>query len=226
LKGLFSRLQYTRSSYTSPPTHAITRLTFPLKNGARDPYYVDTIGNVSTSRFRPARGTSDANLEISPRYPVYGGWNYTFRIGWNVDLEKVSRVSGTERVLKIPFVEGTENIQYETFVVNVILPEGARCAPLLCDAEYRDVRVFTPQPPLSEERYLHRTFLDTVGRTAVKLTFKNVVDEKRGREIIVVYVYPRFAGLRKVVVVVLGVLGLFVTRLVGGWIFEGGIGGK
>jgi oligosaccharyltransferase complex subunit alpha (ribophorin I) len=86
--------------------------------------------------------------------------------------------------------------------------------------------VFTPQPPLLEERYLHRTFLDSLGRTAIRLTFANVVDEKRGKDIIVIYEYPRFAGARKVVVVALGVLGLFVTRLVGGWIFEGGIGGK
>ena len=52
------------------------------------------------------------------------------------------------------------------------------------------------------------------------------MDEKRGKEIVVVYEYPPFAGMRKVFVVALGVLGLFVTRLVGGWIFEGGIGDK
>ena len=219
-------MHYTRSNYHNPPTHAITRLTFPLKNGARDAYYVDTIGNVSTSRFRPARGANDANLEISPRYPVYGGWNYTFRIGWNVDLEKVIRVKGTERVLKIPFVEGPENIQYETFVVNIILPEGSWYVVNQVALIIRDVRIFTPQSPLSEERYLHRTFLDTLGRTGIRLTFANVVDDRRGKEIVVIYEYPRFAGVRKVVVVALGVLGLFVTRLVGGWIFEGGIGGK
>jgi len=90
----------------------------------------------------------------------------------------------------------------------------------------RNVRVFTPQPPLWEERYLHNTFLDSLGRTAVKLHFKNVLDEKRGQEIVVIYEYPRFAGLRKVVVVAAGVLALFVARVLGGWIFEGGIGGK
>lgn len=86
--------------------------------------------------------------------------------------------------------------------------------------------MFTPQPPVSEERYLHHSFLDSLGRTAVKLEFENVVDEKRGNEIVVIYEYPRFAGLRKVIVVALGVLAVFVTRVVGGWVFEGGIGGK
>jgi oligosaccharyltransferase complex subunit alpha (ribophorin I) len=86
--------------------------------------------------------------------------------------------------------------------------------------------VFTPQPPVSEERYLHHSFLDSLGRTAVKLEFENVVDEKRGNEIVVIYEYPRLAGFRKVIVVALGVLAVFVTRVVGGWVFEGGIGGK
>jgi oligosaccharyltransferase complex subunit alpha (ribophorin I) len=86
--------------------------------------------------------------------------------------------------------------------------------------------VLTPHPALSEERFLHHTFLDTLGRTAVKLNFENVVDEKRGKEIVAIYEYPRFAGLRKVIVVAFGVLAVFVMRIVGGWIFEGGIGGK
>jgi hypothetical protein len=60
----------------------------------------------------------------------------------------------------------------------------------------------------------------------VKLGFENVVDEKRGKEVVVIYEYPRFAGLRKVIVVASGVLAIFVARVVGGWVFEGGIGGK
>jgi hypothetical protein len=129
LKDQFSRLQYSRSSYTSPPTHAITRLAIPLKNGARNPYYTDIIGNVSTSRFRPARGSTDSHLEIQPRFPIYGGWNYTFRLGWNVDLDRVQRKTNSERILKLPFLEGPENVQYGKMALNIILPEGARYPP-------------------------------------------------------------------------------------------------
>jgi Ribophorin I len=58
------------------------------------------------------------------------------------------------------------------------------------------------------------------------LRFENVVDEKRGQEIVVIYEYPMFAGLRKVIVVSLGVLTVFVVGLGGGWLLEGGIGRK
>jgi oligosaccharyltransferase complex subunit alpha (ribophorin I) len=92
--------------------------------------------------------------------------------------------------------------------------------------DFSDVKVITPQDYVSEERYLHHTFLDTLGRTAIKLTFENVVDEKRGKEIIVIYNYPSFGGLRKVVVVAVGIAAIFVARLLGGWIFEGGIVSK
>ena len=126
LKDQFSRIQHARTRYASPPTHAITGLAIPLKNGASNAYFTDIIGNVSTSRFRPARGVADAHLEIQPRYPIFGGWNYTFRLGWNVDLDKVERTSNSKRILKIPFIEGPENIQYENFDLTLILPEGSR----------------------------------------------------------------------------------------------------
>jgi len=126
LKDQFSRIKYARHSYAQPPTHAVTKLAIPLKNGARNPYYIDTIGNVSTSHFRPARGTTDSHLEIRPRYPLYGGWKFSFRLGWNVDLERVERITDSERVLKVPFLEGPDNAQYSKFIVTFILPEGSR----------------------------------------------------------------------------------------------------
>ena len=165
----------------------------------------------------------DSHLEIMPRFPVYGGWNYTFKLGWNVDLEKVERESGNERILKVPFLEGPENIQYKKFDFNIILPEGSRYSPVLSMSEMltvRNVRVYTPQPALEETRYMHHTFLDSLGRTAVKLTFENVVDEKRGKEVVIIYEYPTFAGLRKAVVVALGIFVVFATRIVGGWVLK------
>jgi Ribophorin I len=38
----------------------------------------------------------------------------------------VQRHSASERVLKIPLLEGPENIEYETVDINIILPEGSR----------------------------------------------------------------------------------------------------
>jgi oligosaccharyltransferase complex subunit alpha (ribophorin I) len=131
LKTQFSRLQFQQTSYYNPPSAALKELRFPLVAGSVDPYYTDEIGNVTTSHFRA--NVRESNLEIKPRYPLYGGWNYSFRVGWNSDLKAYVRklsnsVAPDNYVLKVPFFEGpkqNEGVEYERIVSRVILPEGA-----------------------------------------------------------------------------------------------------
>ncbi len=124
----FSRVEWASQQYYNPPTTAIKELRFPLRVGSLTPYFTDVIGNVSTSRFRSNK--REANLEIKPRYPIFGGWNYPFRVGWDADLKKFLRkLSGSDGdVLNVPFLEGpkqAEGIEYEYIELRVILPEGA-----------------------------------------------------------------------------------------------------
>lgn len=126
LKDNFSRVKWAATSYYNPPTAAIKGLTYNLKVGSIGPYYTDEIGNVSTSRFRS--NERESHLEIMPRYPVFGGWNFTFTLGWNHDLKEFVRgkPNGEDFVLKVPFLEGPkEAIVYGDVDVTVILPEGA-----------------------------------------------------------------------------------------------------
>jgi len=130
LKNHFSRVTYQQNSYYNPPTHALKEMRFPLTVGSVDPYFIDDIGNVSTSRFRS--NIREANLELKPRYPLFGGWNYSFKVGWNGDLQNYLRrlkSGGDSYVLKVPFFEGprqAEGAEYERIVTRVILPEGAK----------------------------------------------------------------------------------------------------
>lgn len=129
LEAQFSRVQWTVTSHYSPASSALKELKVPLKIGILDPYFIDDIGNVSTSRFRSNR--KEASLELKPRYPVFGGWNYKFRIGWNANLHKFLRKLkiGDTYVLRVPFLEGpkmAEGVAYEKVDLRIILPEGAR----------------------------------------------------------------------------------------------------
>jgi oligosaccharyltransferase complex subunit alpha (ribophorin I) len=128
LKNHFSRVQWQMTQYANPPTTAARELRLPLVGGAANPYFVDDIGNVSTSRFRPGR--REALLDIKPRYPLFGGWNYSFKVGWDADLKGFLRkVTGEQYALKIPFLEGprmTAGIEYDKIIFRVILPEGAK----------------------------------------------------------------------------------------------------
>ncbi|KAH8922462.1 hypothetical protein BT69DRAFT_1263373 [Atractiella rhizophila] len=97
LEGHFSRLAHQSALFlkrTTSLSHVLTSLSFVLPPSIKNPYYIDTVGNVSTSNFVPSikpainfpsmkdnKGYS--RLDIFPRYPVLGGWNYSFEIGYD-----------------------------------------------------------------------------------------------------------------------------------------------
>ncbi|EKD11925.1 uncharacterized protein L3040_009415 [Drepanopeziza brunnea f. sp. 'multigermtubi'] len=199
----FSRVAWASQAYYNPATTALRDLNFPLRVGSLTPYFTDVIGNVSTSRFRSNK--REANLLIKPRYPVFGGWNYPFRVGWDADLKKFLRKlkTGDGYVLNVPFLEGPkqpEGVEYKHVELRVILPEGAE-----------NVQYSTTVPLVSAGISLHRTFMDTTGRTSLTLTALNIVDDVRDRELIVTYDYPLLAGLRKPLVIFTSCVSLFLA---------------
>ncbi|RMZ71993.1 oligosaccharyltransferase alpha subunit [Pyrenophora seminiperda CCB06] len=210
LKNHFSRVEWQRQNYLNPPTSALKGLVFPLAPGAVDPYFTDDIGNVSTSKFRPGTGGKEALLDLKPRYPVFGTWKYSFRIGWNAALSSYLRKlpAGDTYALKVPFLEGPraqEGLSFARVNLRVILPEGAR-----------NVKFETTVPLVSNETSLHKTFMDTLGRTTLSLTAINLVDEFRDRVLVVTYDYPWSAGYRKPVVITLGMFAVFALTWAAG----------
>ena len=127
LQNQFSRVEWQMSQHFPTSSSALKELSIPLRVGSVDAYYTDDIGNVSTSRFRTT--SRESNLELKPRYPVFGGWKYSFRIGWNNNVKTFLRkTKGEGYVLKMPFLEGPkmgEGVSFEKVVVRFILPEGA-----------------------------------------------------------------------------------------------------
>lgn len=208
LSDNFSRVKWATQSYYNGPTSALKELKVPLKPGSVDPYFTDDIGNVSTSRFRPNQ-MRDALLELKPRYPVFGGWKYSFRIGWNNALSSFLRKLelGDTYALAVPFLEGPkmpEGIQYEHVHVRVILPEGAQ------NLKWELVGG-TGMPVLQSEVSIHKTFMDTLGRSSLTLTAMNVIDEARDASLVVTYDYPFLAAFRKPVSIFLGIFSVFVA---------------
>jgi len=128
LKGYFNRRDWQAMQHYKPPTSAIRELTVPLTVGSANAYFIDDIGNVSTSRFRT--NMREANLELKPRYPIFGDWKYSFKIGWDQSLKhSLRKLSSSDGyVLKVPFLEGPkqpEGVEYARVKVQVVLPEGA-----------------------------------------------------------------------------------------------------
>lgn len=129
LKNHFSRVQWQVAQYANPPSTALKELRIPLKGKSADAYFTDDIGNVSTSKFHS--GPKSAELWLKPRYPLFGQWKYSFRIGYNGDAANFLRklATGEGYVLKVPFLEGpklSEGLEYGRVDLRIILPEGAR----------------------------------------------------------------------------------------------------
>ncbi|CAM1506941.1 Fc.00g065820.m01.CDS01 [Cosmosporella sp. VM-42] len=201
----FNRVKWAQSAYFNPASSALKELRVPLQVGSVDAYFIDTIGNVSTSRFR--NNMRESLLELKPRYPIFGGWKYPFTIGWNSDAANFLRKTATGGyVLRVPFIEGpkqVEGIEYGQVDIRVLLPEGAS-----------DVKFYTSAPApaiMSTDIDVHKTYLDTVGRTAVSIKARNLVDEFRDRELIISYEVPLLATLRKPFIIFASVLAVYVT---------------
>ncbi len=75
----------------------------------------------------------------------------------------------------------------------------------------RNVQFESPVQLVANETSLHRTFMDTVGRTTLKLTAMNVVDEVREQDMIVTYDYPFAAAFTKPITIFAGVFAVFVA---------------
>ncbi|KAI0322442.1 Ribophorin I [Amylostereum chailletii] len=207
LKGHFSRLDHQgQAFYGRLAPHILPALSMHLPPGAHSTYFTDLNGNVSTSRFRPApsvpkasKGNQYSYLELRPRFPLMGGWNYTFTLGWDSPLKDSAGYDAAtgEYVVGIPVHTAIPGAVVDDATVKLILPEGAT-----------HVQVYLPFDPLSEEKSTHITYLDTTGRPAVTYKFKNLTDRHTGL-IYVKYQLPLSAHLAKPKAVALAFSTLF-----------------
>lgn len=165
LKGTFSRYEFQRFPTNN---HAvISTITQVLPEDASDVYYRDDIGNITTSHLSESdRGVL---LELSPRYPLFGGWKAQFYMGYNLPLSQYlfssAKTSGVY-VLEVPFSTTFDDAVIDDLTVRVILPEGAS-----------NIEVFPPFSVDSQSSATHFTYLDTFGRPVIVLEKKNVISE-------------------------------------------------
>lgn len=130
---------------------AITGLSISLPPNAHAAYYYDSVGNVSTSRFRPSPASAKAAgflpsqqkkhsaakplpalLELTPRYPLLGGWNFSFTVGYDLPLQDWLKVRTARRdgepkyVAAVPFLTPIKDVAVDRVRLEIRLPEGAR----------------------------------------------------------------------------------------------------
>eukprot|EP00455_Lapot_gusevi_P048105 TRINITY_DN659_c0_g2_i1.p1 TRINITY_DN659_c0_g2~~TRINITY_DN659_c0_g2_i1.p1 ORF type:complete len:463 (+),score=165.65 TRINITY_DN659_c0_g2_i1:71-1459(+) len=165
LKGSFSRFDYQRLQ-GGPISGSFRGITAHLPEAARDLYYRDEIGNISSSHVRKS-DEGGVVMEILPRFPLFGGWKTDFYYGYNLPSDQALFVDGKTGlyVLNVTFGAPFADVVVDQLTVRVILPEGAS-----------SITVVTPFEIESESRDVHYTYLDITGRTVVVLTKSNLVN--------------------------------------------------
>lgn len=198
-------------------SHVLANLVMHLPPGARDAKFVDQAGNVSTSHFRPAppspshitisphllSASRASVLDFKPRYPILGGWNYTFNIGWNARLSDGWQTSKGDRfTVKVPFMTPISDVAVDKASLKVILPEGAR-----------NVQVKLPFQ-VDEQSFSRKWyFLDTTGSPVLELA-KRKCSERHGGLITIEYTLSPLDHYRKIFVSVVLVAVLYFSTLV------------
>lgn len=123
LKGPFSRYDYQRQMN---PFGSVKSFKTVLPASARDVYYRDEIGNISTSHMKEL--DEAVELELRPRFPLFGGWKTHYMIGYNVPTyQYLWTDGGNEYSLRMPFVDHVfDNQVVDDITVKIILPEGSK----------------------------------------------------------------------------------------------------
>lgn len=200
----FSRAKYLTLGLVQNLHHAITALRIPFdktkKIEENSIYYVDKVGNVSTSQYY------DNELIIRPRFPIFGGWNYNFTIGWDYKLDQFLKQDGEEYILAATILDGIYDTTYDNVSFSIYLPEGA---------EFIDFALpfGTDEPIITHEH----SYLD-VGKGHLKVTFhfENLIDEMKNLMIILRYRYTTYSMFEKpiqaAVYIFLALMGLYVLK--------------
>ncbi len=95
-----------------------------LPSQASNIYYRDQIGNISTSDIRKTKD-GDLELDIQTRFPIFGGWQTQFYIGYSIPTELGLFVDTDGRYkLKFDFFTIFDDVWVEDMEIKVILPEG------------------------------------------------------------------------------------------------------
>ena len=163
LKGSFSRYEFQREN---SGIAAVKNFKTFLPASARDVYYRDDIGNISTSAMKVK--DDYVELDLRPRFPLFGGWKTHYVLGYNVPSYEYLYNTGDDFVLSMRLIDHVfDDMLVEEFTLKIILPEGS------------DVGKFhAPYPTKRFKDGLHFTYLDYSGRPVITVESKGELTEK------------------------------------------------
>jgi oligosaccharyltransferase complex subunit alpha (ribophorin I) len=187
---LFSRLTkpFSRYEYALAMTSdgeavlPVTGLRFQIPFKATNISFRDAIGNISTSHYA-IRETKKSPphvgiLDVSPRYPLYGGFSTSFEISYNIPLETYHSQTDSKHHLRLPIFQLFSDISLQNFEFYISFPEGSH-----------SIDPLFPFSGKSLDVSFEKSYLDLVGRLTLHFSATSLVKE-HSHDFVVSYDYP------------------------------------
>ncbi|EFJ50952.1 hypothetical protein VOLCADRAFT_103748 [Volvox carteri f. nagariensis] len=194
--GSFSRLKY--GHMYNGKANSFRDLRAVLPSSAHSMYYVDLIGNISTSNVR--KSLASTVLDFDLRYPLMGGWKVDFTIGYSVPLAGfLTSTKGGQRRLTMDLSSPLEDVFIEDMVVRVVLPEGSA-----------NIKASLPYD-MEQSFDIKYTYLDTTGRPVLVLHKQNIAAPEHAAKFSVDYDFNKVHILREPLLLVGVFFALFVA---------------
>lgn len=194
LKGSFSRYDYQREHTSGVASVKSFKTSLPA--AARDVYYRDEIGNISTSNMKVLE--DEVELDLRPRFPLFGGWKTHYVIGYNIPSYEYLYYRENNYGLRLRFLDHLfDDMVVDELMVKIILPEGSR-----------DMQLEAPYPVKRLEDTLVFTYLDTKGRPVIT-AYKMNLCEGHIQDFTLYYTFPRIVMMTEPLLLVLAFLLLF-----------------
>lgn len=162
----FSRVDYGHSFYRSGTVHPLQNIHILLPKDSYFVSYRDEVGNISTSHLKPEQDYEF--LEISPRYPVFGGWNFSFELSYYIPMDKNVTYQDSDSVyhFDMQLAHLFNDVHAQKFAMEVVLPDGSDIVRIRTPAHHHQRK---------DRIYTRWSYLDVFGRPCYRLEMDNLV---------------------------------------------------
>lgn len=199
LKGSFSRYDYQKDARSGQSSVKSYKTILPA--AATSVYYRDTNGNISTSAMRVLKDSVE--LDLRPRFPLFGGWRTHYTLGYNVPSFEYLFYQGDNYLLKMRTLDHVyDDMVVDELVVKIILPEGSK-----------NIKLITPYAVERRPDTLHFTYLDLFGRPVISFRKINLV-ENHINDFNLKYTFSKIMMLQEPLLVIVFLFVLFLLAII------------
>lgn len=200
LKGPFSRYDYQRDGGNTH--HSIKAYHTILPAAAHSIYYRDSNGNISTSQVRARKDWIE--LELRPRFPLFGGWRSSYTLGYSVpSYQYLFKNSNNQYVLKMRLLDHIfDDMHVKELETSIVLPVGVK-----------NIKLNTPYEVQRLDDEVTYKYLDNLGRVVIKLRKENLV-EQHIQDLEIIYDWQPVLLLHEPILLSLALCALFVFVII------------